>query len=78
MDIFKKEDFEMGDVMEDSDGSLLQRRGIILHACKIEFGITCISLIDKTYRPAEFISSSRGRWLGFQRRFWQRSYLTRL
>ena len=36
MDIFKVVDLEMGDVMEDSNGNLLQRIGTVLNACKIE------------------------------------------
>ena len=36
MDIFKVVAFEMGDVMEDSDGNLLHRIGTVLNACKIE------------------------------------------
>ena len=36
MDIFKVVAFEMADVMEDSDGDLLQRIGILLNKCKIE------------------------------------------
>ena len=37
MDTLKVVDFEMGDVMEDADGNLLQRIGTVLNACKIEF-----------------------------------------
>ena len=36
MDIFKVVAFEMGDIMEDSNGTLLQRIGTMLNACKIE------------------------------------------
>ena len=38
MDIFKvvAVAFEMGDVMEDSHGNLLQRIGTVFNTCKIE------------------------------------------
>ena len=33
---FKVVAFELGDIMEDSDGNLLQKRGTVLNACKVE------------------------------------------
>ena len=36
MNIFKVVAFEMGDILEDSDGKLLQRIGTVFNACKIE------------------------------------------
>ena len=36
MDMFKMVAFEMGDIMEDSNGNLLQIIGTVVNACKIE------------------------------------------
>ena len=47
MDIFRVVAFEMGDVMEDSDGNLLQRIGTVLNACKIELALHVFPLLIK-------------------------------
>ena len=44
MDIFKVVAFEMGDVMEDSDGNQPQRIGRVLNACKTKLTYHVFSL----------------------------------